>query len=376
MVVRPSSIAKRSGFTLVELLIVIVVIAILAAVTVVAYNGVSKRAAVASLQSDLRQSADQLGSLQVDAGAYPLTASFDPNSQLKHSPDTYLEYTSDGTTYCLTASSTKAQDNYYFNSTAGTTQQGKCAGHTGYAVPIADGVIIQTITSANCPSTRTRAVDARDNHTYWIQKLGDGKCWMLTNLGYAGGGTNTYGDSRTLTNGTGGSNSYTVASYYVVPSTTNYTVEPTAPSTSTDGTGQYGYLYNFCGANGGQTTSGACNGSVTSAINTAISACPAGWRLPIGGNNSSSSEFVALNTAVNGGITNDSSGIRSNWLAQYAGSWTNSSPFAYRGTNGYYWSTTMWSSTYPYYFAYSATNVSYGSSATMVYGLSVRCVAN
>lgn len=35
---------KSSGFTIVELLIVIVVIAILAAITIVAYNGIQDRA--------------------------------------------------------------------------------------------------------------------------------------------------------------------------------------------------------------------------------------------------------------------------------------------------------------------------------------------
>lgn len=49
-----------SGFTIVELLIVIVVIGILAAITLVAYNGVQDRAATASLQSDLKQASSQL----------------------------------------------------------------------------------------------------------------------------------------------------------------------------------------------------------------------------------------------------------------------------------------------------------------------------
>jgi len=35
---------KQSGFTIVELLIVVVVIAILAAITIVAYNGIQNRA--------------------------------------------------------------------------------------------------------------------------------------------------------------------------------------------------------------------------------------------------------------------------------------------------------------------------------------------
>lgn len=45
----------RAGFTIVELLIVIVVIGILAAISIIAYSGIQERSRVASLQSDLRQ---------------------------------------------------------------------------------------------------------------------------------------------------------------------------------------------------------------------------------------------------------------------------------------------------------------------------------
>lgn len=45
----------RRGFTIVELLIVIVVIAILAALTIVAYNGITQRATASTVQADLHQ---------------------------------------------------------------------------------------------------------------------------------------------------------------------------------------------------------------------------------------------------------------------------------------------------------------------------------
>lgn len=46
---------QTSGFTIVELLIVVVVIAILAAITIVSYNGITARAAEAKRNTDLTQ---------------------------------------------------------------------------------------------------------------------------------------------------------------------------------------------------------------------------------------------------------------------------------------------------------------------------------
>lgn len=59
------------GFTIVELLIVIVVIGILAAIVIVAYNGVQDRARVSSVKSDLANARKSLMVYNVDNGTYP-----------------------------------------------------------------------------------------------------------------------------------------------------------------------------------------------------------------------------------------------------------------------------------------------------------------
>lgn len=64
-----------SGFTIVELLIVIIVIAILSAITIVTYSGVQNRTYDASVQSDLRTIAKKMELVKIDSvtATYPTT---------------------------------------------------------------------------------------------------------------------------------------------------------------------------------------------------------------------------------------------------------------------------------------------------------------
>ena len=62
----------RAGFTIVELLIVIVVIAILAAISVVAYTGIQNRANDTAVQSDIRNFASKVMEFHAINGRYPL----------------------------------------------------------------------------------------------------------------------------------------------------------------------------------------------------------------------------------------------------------------------------------------------------------------
>ena len=63
------------GFTLVELLIVIVVVAVLAAITTVAYSGVQNRANDSAIQSDLRQSYSKIMQFRAINDRWPTTQS-------------------------------------------------------------------------------------------------------------------------------------------------------------------------------------------------------------------------------------------------------------------------------------------------------------
>ena len=60
---------QQSGFTIVELLIVIVVIAILGAISIVAYNGIQQRARDTQRKSDVGSIIKALGLYNVDKGA-------------------------------------------------------------------------------------------------------------------------------------------------------------------------------------------------------------------------------------------------------------------------------------------------------------------
>lgn len=57
---------RQEGFTIVELLIVIVVIGILAAITIVAFNGIQTRANVQSVNSDLAMLAKAISAARVN----------------------------------------------------------------------------------------------------------------------------------------------------------------------------------------------------------------------------------------------------------------------------------------------------------------------
>ena len=67
------SSSHSSGFTIIELLIVITVIGILVGIVVVSYNGITQRARQTTLTADLVQNSDNLADARSKTGLYPAT---------------------------------------------------------------------------------------------------------------------------------------------------------------------------------------------------------------------------------------------------------------------------------------------------------------
>lgn len=86
---------KQTGFTIVELLIVIVVIGILAAITIVAYNGVQTRARDAKRASDVSSITNALEAYHAINGTYPQETATGGLGAFEYSTDTagtFMEY--------------------------------------------------------------------------------------------------------------------------------------------------------------------------------------------------------------------------------------------------------------------------------------------
>lgn len=101
----------QEGFTIVELLIVIVIIGILAALVFVQFNNMQARGRDAERKADLRLIESKLAEYNADEGAYPTGTDLSAIDVITGIPDDAKEdpgttdytYTSDGDTYTLTA---------------------------------------------------------------------------------------------------------------------------------------------------------------------------------------------------------------------------------------------------------------------------------
>lgn len=130
---------QKAGFTIVELLIVIVVIAILAAIAIVSYNGIIQSSRQATIESSLASVAKKVQLYSIDnAETYPNSLTV---VGVTNSSTTNYRYSYNNTviprTFCITGSSST---NLSYIDQSGRIQMGSCPGqdvavHTTNLVP-------------------------------------------------------------------------------------------------------------------------------------------------------------------------------------------------------------------------------------------------
>ncbi len=274
-------------------------------------------------------------------------------------------------------------------------------------------------------SSVSALTDQRDNNTYAIAKLADGKCWMIENMRLADkdssnndielSTTNTNNPSLPLTNIYDATNPTTSnhLSASIAPSsstpwcttnsaacydqsmlyTGNTTERGTNPATSTN-TYSYGNYYNWYSATAG-------SGKYSTSTNNSVAAgdiCPTGWTLPESGDKTNmaaeKNNFYKLGLSLGlSAPANYDSQTRPYWTGSpegsnastvfrtypnnflYSGSVYGSSVNS-RGSNGLYWSKSAYSSNNAYNLNFLSSVVNPSNiNNHKSNGFSVRCLA-
>jgi len=185
------------GFTIVELLVVIVVIGILAAITIVSYNGISQKANIASLQSDLENASKvlKLDQAQNNNEDYPLSLSVANSGKgVPASSGTTYQYQLNNSvtpkTFCITA--TKSNLSYYANNDSRPTVGG-CPGD-----------IVSGSPSLTNPSFESDTVGNGSYPANWTQYGMTGNSYEGIANDYASHGTKSFKISRSGSDMDGG----------------------------------------------------------------------------------------------------------------------------------------------------------------------------
>ncbi len=273
-------------------------------------------------------------------------------------------------------------------------------------------------------SSVSALTDQRDNNTYAIAKLADGKCWMIENMRLADkdssnnnielSSTNTNNPSLPLTNVYDATNPTTSnhLSASTNPTSTawcanfnaacfdqsmlytgNTTERDTNPATDAN-TYSYGNYYNWYSATAGngKYSTGTNNSTVAGDI------CPTGWTLPESGDKTNmaaeKNDFYKLGLSLGlSAPANYDSQTRPYWTGSPEGSnastifRTYPNNFLYsgyvagpsvnnRGSYGYYWSKSAYISDRAYSLYFHSSYVNPSNSLSSKYtGFSVRCLA-
>ena len=162
----------RNGFTIVELLIVVVIIGILMTVTVVSYNGMQKRARASAAQSALNQANKKLMLYQVENnGTYPANLS---TVGVTDGEVGYQYSNTPATSYCITA--TSGNVSYYASNTNKTPTEGGCDGHGTNGIAALTNYAQNPMLRTNTTSwySVTRVADAQSSSGWAAEKASAG----------------------------------------------------------------------------------------------------------------------------------------------------------------------------------------------------------
>ena len=162
----------RLGFTLVEMLIVVVVIAILASITIVSYNGISKKANNSAIQNTLSQAAKKIEIYRLNntTNLFPTSLSTAGLSLTSANGTLYVySVSSNNLLYCLASS--QAGRTYYVSSSVANPKPGICNSTTG------------------TPGTGDVAVDGTSSgNTFGSYSVFDGQSPFTNQIVYTDGG--------------------------------------------------------------------------------------------------------------------------------------------------------------------------------------------
>lgn len=182
--------SRRGGFTIVELLIVVVVIAILATITIVAYNGVSERARVSAVTQSLSQARTSLETYKINNGLYPLTGNLSA-AGIANDQVSYQYYSPDGSSFCLTGAINSTT--YYTNA-------------TGYTAPVSGSCLIKNYYVDPQPANTSTV-------SFWSGNAGNVATYTATTSTWSTSGKANRMAWTAVTNNNGGPAIYLANSY-------------------------------------------------------------------------------------------------------------------------------------------------------------------
>ena len=144
---------KERGFTIVELLVVIVVIGILAAITIISYAGITARANLSSAQSAANAFIQKAEAYNADVGYYPVAY----NTLTSASSDKIYALTGVTVSTSLVTSASSNSTVNYFKCTDATTV-GIGAAFWNYSTGVVNYIWSGTVTSGTTTTVGTGCV--------------------------------------------------------------------------------------------------------------------------------------------------------------------------------------------------------------------------